>query len=149
MALDISYVNNNYGYAIDNANLKTNIRLVLNNAAQKSANTPEAVIEQNVQSTNSALLFEYTQSIAKSNIAQQLVLDNNLKETLKFLNSEAAKKSSKSRKKNNQDVIEEVFTDNDILDYDSNEQTKEADDYDNLELFDIRIDDSKVNIFAA
>mgnify|MGYP003518200674 FL=1 len=85
MALDISYVNN-YGYAIDSANLKTNIKLVLDNASQKTMNTPEAVIEQNVNSTNSALLFEYTQSIAKSNIAQQLVLDNNLKETLKFLN---------------------------------------------------------------
>ena len=79
MNLDISYVNS-YGYAIDAANLKNNIKLVYANAAQKGANTPEAVIEQNMASTNSALLFEYTQSIAKSNIAQQLVLDANLKE---------------------------------------------------------------------
>ena len=140
MALDISYVNN-YGYAIDSANLKTNIKLVLDNASQKTMNTPEAVIEQNVNSTNSALLFEYTQSIAKSNIAQQLVLDNNLKETLKFLNSEAAKKAT--------DIIDEVLTENNVLDYESNEKTKEDSDMDNLELFDIKIDDSKVNIFAA
>nr|MCR5266493.1 hypothetical protein [Cyanobacteria bacterium RUI128] len=65
MALDVSYVNS-YGYAIDSANLKDNIKLVLNNAAQKSA-VPESVIEQKTVSTNSALLFEYTQSIAKSN----------------------------------------------------------------------------------
>ena len=82
MAIDISYLNA-YGYAIDQAGLKDNIRLVLNNAAQKTINTPEEVIEQNVASTNSALLSEYTQSIAKSNVAQQLVLDANLKETLK------------------------------------------------------------------
>ena len=148
MALDISYVNN-YGYAIDSANLKTNIKLVLDNASQKTMNTPEAVIEQNVNSTNSALLFEYTQSIAKSNIAQQLVLDNNLKETLKFLNSEAAKKMSKSSKKKATDIFDEVLTENNVLDYESNEKTKEDSDMDNLELFDIKIDDSKVNIFAA
>ena len=94
-------------------------------------------------------MFEYTQSIAKSNIAQQLVLDNNLKETLKFLNSEAAKKMSKSSKKKATDIIDEVLTENNVLDYESNEKTKEDSDMDNLELFDIKIDDSKVNIFAA
>lgn len=147
MALDISYINN-YGYAIDSSNLKNNIKLVLNNASQKSANPGEAVIEQQQNSTNSALLFEYTQSIAKSNIAQQLVLDANLKETLKFLNLEAAKKNSKISKKKNS-IIEEVFTNNDIFDFESNEQTKEDDDIDILELFDIKIDSSKKNIFAA
>lgn len=148
MALDISYVNT-YGYAIDSSNLKDNIKLVLNNASQKSANPGEAVIEQQQNSTNSALLFEYTQSIAKSNIAQQLVLDANLKETLKFLNLEAAKKNSKLSKKKAVDIIEEVFTDNDIMDFDSNEKTKEDDNIDIMELFDIKIDNSKKNIFAA
>jgi len=147
MALDISYVNT-YGYAIDTANLSNNAKLVLNNAAQKSANTPEAMIEQKVASTNSALLFEYTQSIAKSNMAQQLVLDNNLKETLKFLKSEAAKKFSNVTKKKATDIISEILAENDINDFKSNEQAKEEDDIDNLELFDIKIDMSK-NIFAA
>ena len=59
MALDISYINT-YSYAIDTANLNDNIKLVLNNAAQKTANNPESVVEQQLQSTNSALLFEYT-----------------------------------------------------------------------------------------
>ena len=145
MALDISYINS-YGYAIDSANLKDNIKLVMNNAAQKSA-VPESIIEQNNMSTNSALLFEYTQSIAKSNMAQQLVLDANLKETLKFLNSEASKKLSSTKKKTT-DIVEEIFTDNDVMDFKSNEETKEDDDIDNLELFDIKIDMSK-NIFAA
>ena len=144
MALDISYINS-YGYAIDSANLKDNIKLVMNNAAQKSA-VPESMIEQKTVSTNSALLFEYTQSIAKSNMAQQLVLDNNLKETLKFLKSEASKRLSV--KKKTSDIVEEILTDNDINDFKSNEQTKEEDDIDNLELFDIKIDMSK-NIFAA
>ena len=145
MALDISYINS-YGYAIDSANLKDNIKLVMNNAAQKSA-VPESIIEQNNMSTNSALLFEYTQSIAKSNMAQQLVLDANLKETLKFLNSEASKKLSSTKKKTT-DIVEEIFTDNDVMDFKSEEETKEDDDIDNLELFDIKIDMSK-NIFAA
>ena len=145
MALDVSYVNS-YGYTIDSANLKDNIKLVLNNAAQKSA-VPEAVIDQKATSSNSALLFEYTQSIAKSNMAQQLVLDNNLKEVLKFLNSEASKKQS-VRKKRTSEMVEEILTDNDIMDFKSEEQAKEEDDIDNLELFDIKIDMSK-NIFAA
>ena len=144
MALDISYVNS-YGYAIDSANLKDNIKLVMNNAAQKSA-VPDSVIEQKTVSTNSALLFEYTQSIAKSNMAQQLVLDNNLKETLKFLKSEASKKLSEPKKKKS--VVEEILADNNINDFKSDEQAKEDDDIDNLELFDIKIDMSK-NIFAA
>lgn len=144
MAIDISYVNN-YGYAIDNSSVQDTVKLVLNNAAQKSANTPEEVIAQKVNSTNSALLFEYNQSIAKSNIAQQLVLDANLKETLKFLNSEAAKKMSKTKKK---DAVEKVFTNNDIMDFESDEKAKEDDDIDNLELFGIKIDMGK-NIFAA
>ena len=74
---------------------------------------------------------------------------HNLKETLKFLNSEAAKKMSKSSKKKATDIIDEVLTENNVLDYESNEKTKEDSDMDNLELFDIKIDDSKVNIFAA
>ncbi len=147
MAPDISYVNT-YGYAIDSSNLKDNLKLVLNNAVQKNANTPEAVIEQNVASTNSALLFEYTQSIAKSNIAQQLVLDNNLKETLKFLKSEAAKRISQTAKKKASDIVEQILAGNDINDFKSEEQEKEED-MDNLELFDIKIDTGKRNIFAA
>ena len=56
---------------------------------------------------------------------------------------------SKSSKKKATDIIDEVLTENNVLDYESNEKTKEDSDMDNLELFDIKIDDSKVNIFAA
>ena len=147
MALDVSYINT-YGYGIDTANISNTVKLVQDNIQQKSANSPEALIEQNITSTNSALLFEYTQSIAKSNMAQQLVLDNNLKETLKFLKSEAAKNFIKLSKKKTSDIISEILTENDINDFKSNEQTKEEDDIDNLDLFDIKIDMSK-NIFAA
>lgn len=146
MALDVSYVNN-YGCGIDNAALNSNIKLVLNNATQKNANMPEAVIEKNVQSTNSALLFEYTQSIAKSNIAQQLVLDANLKETLKFLNSEAAKKMSQKPAKKFGSIVEQIFADNDVDDFKSHEQ-KEEENLDFLELYGIELS-GKENIFAA
>ncbi|MBO6272894.1 hypothetical protein J6O48_08980 [bacterium] len=148
MALDISYINT-YSYAIDTANLNDNIKLVLNNAAQKTANNPESVVEQQLQSTNSALLFEYTQSIAKSNVAQQLVLDNNLKETLKFLNSEAAKKLSITPKQKYDAMVKHILAENDVRDFESEEQEKEANLFDDLDLFDIKIDDSKKNIFAA
>ena len=148
MALDISFVNA-YSYAIDTANLNENIKLVLNNAAQKAGSNQEPIFEQKSQSTNSALLFEYTQSIAKSNVAQQLVLDNNLKETLKFLNSEAAKKLSVTPKKKYDAMVKHILAENDVRDFESEEQAKEANVYDDLDLFDIRIDDSKVNIFAA
>ncbi len=147
MAIDIAYINS-YGYSIDQAGLKDNIKLVMNNAAQK-ANTPEAVIEQNTASTNSALLFEYTQNIAKTNIAQQLVLDANLKETLKFLNSEAAKRMSQMPKKKFGSIVEQIFTDNDVEDYKSNEQDREAEAAELMDLFGIEIDTSKENIFAA
>ena len=148
MALDISYINT-YSYAIDTANLNDNIKLVLNNAAQKTANNPESVVEQQLQSTNSALLFEYTQSIAKSNVAQQLVLDNNLKETLKLLNSEAAKKLSITPKQKYDAMVKHILAENDVRDFESEEQEKEANLFDDLDLFDIKIDDSKKNIFAA
>ena len=138
---------NTYGYAIDSANLKDNLKLVLDNAAQKTAKTADAIIEQNLTSNNSALLFEYTQNIARSNVAQQLILDSNLKETLKFLSSEAAKKMSKSQKKTGS-VVEQIFTDNDINDFKTDEQEKEEKDLDDLELFDIRLEGKK-NIFAA
>ena len=147
MALDISYINT-YGYAIDQAGLKDNIKLVLNNA-QKGANTPEAIVEQNMSSTNSALLFEYTQGIAKSNVAQQLALDANLKETLKFLNSQAAKRMLQSPKKKFGTYIEHIFSDNDINDFKSDNKTKEDDIKNLMELFEIEIDNSKTNIFAA
>ena len=143
-----SYINT-YSYAIDTANLNDNIKLVLNNAAQKTANNPESVVEQQLQSTNSALLFEYTQSIAKSNVAQQLVLDNNLKETLKFLNSEAAKKLSITPKQKYDAMVKHILAENDVRDFESEEQEKEANLFDDLDLFDIKIDDSKKNIFAA
>lgn len=147
MAFEVSQVNS-YGYGIDNAALNGNIKLVLDNAAQKTMNTPESVIEQNVQSTNSALLFEYTQSIAKSNIAQQLVLDANLKETLKFLNSEAAKKMAQKPKKKFGSIVEQIFTDSNINDFKSDEQEREDKDLDFLELFGIELS-GKDNIFAA
>lgn len=145
MALDIAYINT-YGYSIDTSALKDNVNNILNNAVQK--NVPENILEQMSKSTNSALLLEYTQNMAKSNAAQQLVLDNNLKETLKFLNSEAAKKMSKKGNVKASDIIDEIITDNDIADFESNEQAKEEDDIDNLELFGIKIDGKK-NIFAA
>lgn len=145
MALDIAYINA-YGYSIDASALKDNIKNVLSNAAQKNA--PETIFEEMPKTSNTALLFEYTQAMAKSNAAQQLVLDNNLKETLKFLNSEAAKKMSKKGNVKAGDIIDEIITDNDISDFESNEQTKEEDDIDNLELFGIEIEGKK-NIFAA
>jgi hypothetical protein len=145
MAFEVQAINS-YSYSNDNSSSKDNLRLVSDNSAQK-AGTPEKVIEQNVVSTNSALLFEYTQSIAKSNIAQQLVLDANLKETLKFLNSEAAKRMSQTPKKKFGSIVEHIFADNDVQDFETNEQTKE--DLDLLELFDIKVDTSKENIFAA
>jgi len=147
MSLDVSLINS-YKYAIDSANLTENIKLVMDKAAQKNQTTAETVFEQNLAGTNSALLFEYTQSIAKSNIAQQVVLDNNLKETLKFLKSEAAKRFTTISKRKSSDIVEEILTDNDVNDFKSDEQHKEEDDIDNLELFDIKIDMSK-NIFAA
>lgn len=148
MAIDVTYMNA-YGYAIDQAGLKDNIKLILNNASQKSMNTPEEVIEQNVMSTNSALLSEYNQNIAKSNIAQQLVLDANLKETLKFLNSEAAKRMQQVQKKKFGSYVEQIFAENDIDDDESNEKDREAEANELMDLFDIKIDTSKVNIFAA
>ena len=146
MSTDISV--NAYKYTIDAASLNDNIRLVLNNASYKNEKKENTVFEQN-KSTNSALLFEYNQNIAKSNIAQQLVLDNNLKETLKFLNSEAAKKISKSNRKKTSDIIDEILFENDVPDYNSDEPSDKNEDADNLELFDIKIDDDAVNIFAA
>ena len=148
MAIDVTYMNA-YGYAIDQAGLKDNIKLILNNASQKTMNTPEEVIEQNVMSTNSALLSEYNQNIAKSNIAQQLVLDANLKETLKFLNSEAAKRMQLVQKKKFGSYVEQIFAENDIDDDESNEKDREAEANELMDLFDIKIDTSKVNIFAA
>ena len=147
MAIDISYVNN-YGYAIDQAGLKDNIKLVLNNA--QKGNTPEAIVEQNISGTNSALLFEYTQGIAKSNVAQQLVLDANLKETLKFLNSQAAKRMLQSPKKKFGTYIEHIFTDNNTNDFKSSSEEKEENSIQDLmDFIEIEIDNSKVNIFAA
>ena len=147
MAIDISYVNN-YGYAIDQAGLKDNIKLVLNNA--QKGNTPEAIVEQNMSGTNSALLFEYTQGIAKSNVAQQLVLDANLKETLKFLNSQAAKRMLQTPKKKFGTYIEHIFTDNNTNDFkSSSEEKEETSIQDLMDFFEIEIDNSKVNIFAA
>lgn len=146
--MEINYVNT-YGYSIDQLNLRDNIKLILNNASQKSMNTPEEVIEQNVASTNSALLSEYTQSIAKSNIAQQLVLDANLKETLKFLNSEAAKRMQNAPRKKFGSYVEQIFTDNNVDDYESSEKDREAEAEELMDLFGIEIDTGKVNIFAA
>lgn len=148
MAFEVSQINN-YGYMYNASASNNALKLVHNNAQPKSANPGEAFVQQQQVSTNSALLFEYTQSIAKSNIAQQLVLDNNLKETLKFLNSEAAKKWLFSDKKRSLDVIEAVLTENGILGYDTKENEKEDENLDVLELFDIKIDNSKKNIFAA
>lgn len=143
MSMEISYINN-YGYSIDTADLNKNIKLVLNNASQK--NTQNNNIEQNFNNANSALLAEYNRNVANSGLAQQIVLDNNLKETLKFLNTQAAKKISKSRKTT--DIIEEILAGGGISDYNPNEP-KENENTNDLEDFDIKIDTGIVNIFAA
>ena len=147
MALNVAYMNS-YGYSIDRSSIDETVNKILANSAQK-ADVPEPVLEQNLQNSNTALFFEYTQNIAKSNIAQQLVLDNNLKETLKFLNSEAAKKLSITPKKKYDALVQHILAENEIQDFKSEEQSREEDDLDNLELFDIKIDKSKVNIFAV
>lgn len=146
MAMDIANLNN-YGYSIDRSVLADNVKLILNNAAQKTAQV-EQTIENKMQNSNAALLFEYTQNIAKSNVAQQFILDANLKETLKFLSSEEAKRMSKKSTKNKKNIVEQILTENDVTDFESNNREKSRDEYD-LEIFDIKIDDSKKNIFAA
>ena len=143
MAIDISYISS-YRYSIDTAGLNTNIKLVLDNASQK--NIQENNLEQNLNNTNSALLAEYNRSIAKSNIAQQIVLDNNLKETLKFLNSQAAKQISKPKKVS--DIIEEILSESETEGYNKDEP-RDNEYTDDLEDFDIKIDSSIINIFAA
>ncbi len=147
MALNVSYLQ--YGYAIDTANLKDNIKLVCDNAASKTANTAHELVNQNNNSTNSALLSEYAQNIAKSNVAQQFALDNNLKETLKFLKDEAAKNRAE-RSKKYKFVIQEVLNDSDIFGYENNEEKDASDEnIDNLESFNIIINENMENIFAA
>jgi len=147
MAMEISYLNT-YGYAIDRNAVSENVKLILNNAAQKTMNNENTVIENKLQNSNTALLFEYTQNIAKSNVAQQLILDANLKETLKFLSSEEAKRMSKKTGKTKHSVVEEILAENNINDFESNNKEKSNDEYD-LEIFDIKIDNNKANIFAA
>lgn len=147
MELNPAYLNS-YGYSIDQSSINETVNKILANSAQK-ADVPEPVLEQNLQNSNTALLFEYTQNIAKSNMAQQLVLDNNLKETLKFLNSEAAKKLSLTPKKKRDALVEHILAENDINDFESEEQAREEDNLDDLDIFDIKIDNSKKNIFAA
>lgn len=151
MAFEVSYLNT-YGYAIDTANLSNNIKLVCDNAASKTAASAQELVNQANNSTNSALLSEYAQNVAKSNVAQQFVVDNNLKETLKFLKDEAAKNRSLKSKKY-QFVINEVLTDGDIFDYKNDKETEESliaeQNIDTLESFDIFITENTKNIFAA
>ena len=147
MELNPAYLTS-YGYSIDRSSIDETVNRILANSAQKADN-PEPVLEQNLQNSNTALLFEYTQNIAKSNMAQQLVLDNNLKETLKFLNSEAAKKLSLTPKKKRDALVQHILAENDINDFESEEQAREDDNLDDLDIFDIKIDNSKKNIFAA
>lgn len=150
MAFEVSYLNN-YGYAIDTANINNTVKLVCDNAVSKTANTAHELVNQN-NSNNSALLSEYTQNIAKSNVAQQFVVDNNLKETLKFLKDEAAKNRS-SQSKKYQSIVLGVLTAGDIFDYKNDKESEESEiaeqNIDNLESFDIKIDENMKNIFAA
>lgn len=146
MAFNISSLNS-YGYGIDQAGVNDTVKLIMNNT--KNSNSAENIIEQNINSTNSALLFEYTQGIAKSNVAQQLVLDANLKETLKFLNSQAAKRMLQSPKKKFGTFIEQVITNNNVNDFKSDNKEREDDINELINFFEIEIDTSKVNIFAA
>ena len=146
MELNPAYLNS-YGYSIDRSSIDETVNRILANSAQK-ADVPEPVLE-NLQNSNTALLFEYTQNIAKSNMAQQLVLDNNLKETLKFLNSEAAKKLSLTPKKKYDALVEHILADNDVQDFESEEQEREQYDLNDLDSFDIKVDTKKANIFAA
>lgn len=147
MALEVSYLQ--YGYSIDTANLKSNIKLVCDNAAAKTANTAHELINQSNNSTNSALLSEYAQNIAKSNVAQQFALDNNLKETLKFLKDEAAKNRAE-RSKKYKFVIQEVLNEVGIFEYEHDQNSEQTDEnIDNLESFNIVINEDMKNIFAA
>ena len=87
MALNIAY-NQTYSYLADAATINQAARTILQNAEQKNATNQEkaSVFEMNFKA-NDAI-----RQAVISNAALQLTLDANLKETLKFLNSEAAKK---------------------------------------------------------
>ena len=65
------------------------------------------------------------------------------------LNSEAAKKLSITPKQKYDAMVKHILAENDVRDFESEEQEKEANLFDDLDLFDIKIDDSKKNIFAA
>jgi len=137
MALNIAY-NQTYSYLADAATINQAARTILQNAEQKNATNQEkaSVFEMNFKA-NDAI-----RQAVISNAALQLTLDANLKETLKFLNSEAAKKIINKSK--SFITLETAKTSDKENSPSQNQYTGEF-----LELMDYEIDENTVNIFAV
>ncbi|MBQ6515937.1 hypothetical protein IJI31_02025 [bacterium] len=137
MALNIAY-NQTYSYLADAATINQAARTILQNAEQKNATNQEkaSVFEMNFKA-NDAI-----RQAVISNAALQLTLDANLKETLKFLNSEAAKKIINKSK--SFITLETAKTSDKENSSSQNQYTGEF-----LELMDYEIDENTVNIFAV
>ena len=137
MALNIAY-NQTYSYLADAATINQAARTILQNAEQKNATNQEkaSVFEMNFKA-NDAI-----RQAVISNAALQLTLDANLKETLKFLNSEAAKKIINKTKTFL--TLETAKTSDKESSSSQNQYTGEF-----LELMDYEIDENTVNIFAV
>ena len=137
MALNIAY-NQTYSYLADAATINEAARTILKNAEEKNATNQEkaSVFEMNFKA-NDAI-----RQAVISNAALQLTLDANLKETLKFLNSEAAKKIINKAKSF---ITLEIVKTGDK----ENSQTQNEYNGEFLELMDYEIDENTVNIFAV
>ena len=137
MALNIAY-NQTYSYLADAATINQAARTILQNAEQKNATNQEkaSVFEMNFKA-NDAI-----RQAVISNAALQLTIDANLKETLKFLNSEAAKKIINKSK--SFITLETAKTSDKENSSSQNQYTGEF-----LELMDYEIDENTVNIFAV
>ena len=137
MALNIAY-NQTYSYLADAATINQAARTILKNAEEKNATNQEkaSVFEMNFKSSET-----FRQAVI-SNSALQLTLDANLKETLKFLNSEAAKKIVNKTKSFL--TLETAKTADKESSASQNQYRGEF-----LELMDYEIDEDTVNIFAV
>lgn len=137
MALNIAY-NQTYSYLADAATINEAAKTILKNAEEKNATNQEkaSVFEMNFKA-NDAI-----RQAVISNAALQLTLDANLKETLKFLNSEAAKKIINKTK--SFITLETAKTGDKENSQTQNQYTGEF-----LELMDYEIDENTVNIFAV
>ena len=137
MALNIAY-NQPYSYLADSATINQAARTILQNAEAKNATNQEkaSVFEMNFKA-NDAM-----RQAVISNSALQLTLDANLKETLKFLNSEAAKKIANKTK---------TFLTLETAKTADKESSTSQNQYNGefLELMDYEIDEDTVNIFAV